>query len=278
MKRTIALSLVAALVGAATWFVLRGPKTAPPSTITVDRGTARVDRGKYIYEVLADCEGCHSERDWKKFGAPVLAGLSGGGSVFPKEAGQPGRIAPPNISQDREHGIGQWTDGEIIRAVREGVSRDGRALFPMMPYQSYARMSDEDVQSLVAYLRAMPAIGKAVPSTKVDFPLNIFMKSAPQPVNTPVAGPDKSNSIAYGKYLVAVAGCETCHTRLEKGERPASLAFGGGEVFRVPGFETVSANITPDLETGLGSWTEQRFIDKFKGYSNFTDKNLPLGL
>ncbi len=275
MKRTIALSFLVALVGAATWFVMRGPNAAPPSAITVDRSPARIERGKYIYEVLSSCEDCHTERNWKKFAAPVLTSLSGGGQVFPKELGLPGQIAPPNITQDPEHGLGKWTDGEIIRAVREGVSRDGRALFPMMPYQSFAKMSDEDVQSLVAYLRTVPSINKAVPKTKVDFPVSIFMKSAPQPVTTVVAAPDKSNQLEYGKYLVEMSGCEMCHSRKERGEVVSGMNFAGGEVFRVGEFEVVSANISADPETGIGNWTEQRFIDKFKGYANFTNENLP---
>lgn len=187
----------------------------------------------------------------------------------------PSQIAPPNITQDPEHGLWKWTDGEIIRAVREGVSRDGRALFPMMPYQNFAKMSDEDVQSLVAYLRTVPAINNAVPKTKVDFPVSIFMQSAPQPVTTAVAAPEKSNPIAYGKYLVDMAVCEFCHSRQEKGEAESGMNFAGAEVFRVSEFEVVSANITADPETGIGNWTEQRFIDKFKGYANFTNENLP---
>lgn len=274
----ILLGTLVGVVGLASWLVMRGPKSLRASSIKVERSEARVARGKYIYEQLADCEGCHSERDYKKFGGPVLAGMSGSGTVFPKELGLPGRIAPPNISQDPEHGLGQWTDGEIIRAVREGVSRDGRALFPMMPYQSYAKMSDEDVESLVAYMRTMPAVKHQVPPSKVDFPVNVLMKSAPQPVAGKIPAPDRQNQVAYGKYLVGMAGCETCHTKMEKGAPVEGMNFAGGEVFRVPGLEVVSANISPDPETGIGAWTEERFLDKFRGYRNFTDENLPVAV
>lgn len=278
MKRIILLGTLVSVVGFATWFVMRGPKAMPASSITVERSEARVARGKYIYADLAHCEGCHSERDFKKFGGPLLAGMDGSGSVFPKELGLPGRIAPPNISQDPEHGLGRWTDGEIIRAVREGVSRDGRALFPMMPYQNYANMSDDDVESLVAYLRTMPAVKHEVPPTKVDFPVNIFMKSAPQPVAGKVAHPDRQDRLAYGKYLVSMGSCENCHTRNEKGAPVEGMNFAGGEVFRIPGLEAVSANISPDIETGIGAWTEEKFLDKFRGYRNFTDENLPVAV
>jgi hypothetical protein len=278
MKKMILLGALVGVAGFISWFVMRGPKTAAASSIQVERSEARVARGKYIYEQLADCEGCHSERDYKKFGGPVLAGMSGSGSVFPKELGLPGLIAPPNISQDRERGLGDWTDGEIIRAVREGVSRDGRALFPMMPYQSYSKMSDEDVEALVAYLRTMPALKHDVPKTKVDFPVNLLMKSAPQPVVGKVAPPNREDRIAYGKYLVGMAGCEICHTKMEKGAPIEGMNFAGGEVFRVPGMEVHSANISSDVETGIGAWTEERFLDKFRGYRNFTDENLPVAV
>ena len=112
----------------------------------------------------------------------------------------------------------------------------------MMPHQSYATMSDEDVQSLLVHLRTMPAIRKAVPKTSVDFPVNILMRSAPKPVQGAVTPPDKSNPIAYGRYLVAMAGCEICHTKMEKGEPISGMTFAGGEVFKVPGFEVVNGN------------------------------------
>lgn len=251
---------------------------APASSIQVDRSEARVARGKYIYAELAHCEGCHSERDFKKFGGPLVAGMDGSGIVFPKELGLPGRIAPPNISQDPELGLGRWTDGEIIRAIREGVSRDGRALFPMMPYQNYANMSDEDVESLVAYLRSMPAVKHDVPPTKVDFPVNLFMKSAPRPVAGRVSAPDRADRLAYGKYLVSMASCENCHTKKERGEPVEGMNYAGGEPFRIPGFEAFSANISPDVETGIGGWSEEKFLDKFRGYRNFTDENLPVAV
>jgi mono/diheme cytochrome c family protein len=277
MKKTILILGLLAIV-AAGWFVLRGPERAEASTKTVERSAARLARGKYIYSTLADCEGCHSERDWKKFGAPILEGKNGSGSVFPKELGLPGLVAPPNISQDVEDGIGGWTDGEIIRAVREGIGKDGRALFPMMPYQSYARMSDEDVASLVVYLRSLPAVKHRVPKTKIDFPVNVLMKSAPKPVLSPVAAPDAGNTLAYGEYLVRMAGCVICHTRMEKGAPVAGMEFAGGEVFRGMGFEVRSANLTQDVETGIGSWTVERFIDKFRGYQNLTHDNYPVAV
>jgi len=275
MIKKILLFALLSVVGGLSWFLLRAPKSVAASTIVVDRSPARVERGHYLYHVLADCEGCHSERDFKKFGGPVLAGMSGSGSVFPSDLELPGRIAPPNISQDLEHGLGAWTDGEIIRAVREGVSRDGRALFPMMPYESFSKMSDEDVESLVAYLRTMPAVKHVVPPTKVDFPVNVLIKSVPKPVEGKVASPDVNDPLAYGKYLVTMGSCAECHTKMDKGAPVEGMELAGGRIFRVAKFEAVSLNLTPDMETGIGAWDETRFLDKFRGYRNFNEANLP---
>src|SRR5262249_33855917 len=156
------------------------------------------------------------------------------GVEFPKELGLPGKIASRNITPDVETGIGSWTDGEKIRAIREGVSRDGTALFPMMPYERFRQMSDEDVKSLGAYLNTLPPVKHQVERSQVDFPVSVLIKSAPQPAGA-VASPNQSDRFAYGEYLVSLAGCGGCHTPTEKGEPKPGMAFAGGERFAVPG-------------------------------------------
>jgi len=84
--------------------------------------------------------------------------------------GLPGTVTAPNVTPDYESGIGGWTDGEKIRAIREGIDKHGRALFPMMPYKSYASMSDEDVESLVAYLNTLPPMKNPSCPRKYGFP------------------------------------------------------------------------------------------------------------
>src|SRR5690242_8684998 len=139
------------IIGAFLYLLLRGPSSDKPPDIRVDRSKENVERGEYLYTSLLACDGCHSERDFTRLGGPVKKGTSGGGLILPIN-GLPGTIIASNITPDRETGIGSWTDGEKIRAIREGVSRNGRALYPLMPYQSYRALSDEDVQALVAYL------------------------------------------------------------------------------------------------------------------------------
>ena len=237
---------------------------APPRKVRIEPTPVRLARGKYLFH-LADCDGCHSQRDFSRFGGPVAEGGRGAGNVLPKEMGLPGLVAPPNITPDRETGIGAWTDGEKIRAIREGVDRDGRALFPMMPYENFRHMSDEDVFSLVAYLNSLPPVQHAVPKTSLAFPVSLLIKSAPKPAGI-VPAPDRTDAQKRGQYLVKLAGCMECHTP----------KLSGGETFRVaPNVMVVSANISPDTATGIGKWSERDFVDRFHQYREYVEHGSP---
>jgi mono/diheme cytochrome c family protein len=266
-----ALAVSVGAAGTAGFLLMRKPAQAAPPAIRVEATPERLARGKYIFEVLADCGGCHSERDWSRFSAPELPGRKGVGTVFPSEMGLPGTVAASNITPDAETGIGTWTDGEKIRAIREGVSRDGRALFPMMPYGFYRSMSDADVTALVAYLNTLPPVKHKLTPTNIDFPVNILMKSAPRPVEGPVKGPNRADPVKYGEYLATMAGCLDCHTPMERGDYVADKLLAGGREFRFGKFVVNTANITPDPETGIGTWSEERFLSKFHGYRAFAD-------
>ena len=184
-------------------------------------------------------------------------------------------MAPQNITPDKETGIGNWTDGEKIRAIREGISRDGTALFPMMGYERYRYMSDEDVYSLVAYLNTLAPVRNVVPRSKIDFPVSLLMKGAPQPAGH-VAQPYRSNRVHYGEYLVTLAGCVGCHTPSKQGRALQGLTLAGGEAFRFSGMVVVSANITPDPQTGIGRWSEQDFLDRIYQYKEYVEKGSPV--
>jgi mono/diheme cytochrome c family protein len=260
------LSGIVMAAGAGVGFLqLRKPAMQQPRDIRIERTAERLARGKYIFN-LADCDGCHSPRDFSRFDGPVIESRRGSGTVMPPEMGLPGVVAPPNITPDLETGIGKWTDGERVRAIREGVDRDGRALFPMMPYASFRHMSDEDVYSLVAYLDSLPPVRNVVPQTHLKFPVSLMIKSAPQPVKAPVPPPDHTNKAKYGEYLVTVAGCMGCHTP----------TLSGGEKFVMgTGVVVVSANISPDIYTGTGRWTEQDFVDRFTQYRDYAENGSP---
>ena len=224
-------AIVLAVAGGFAYWGLLLPRKAPPRTQSVIPTAERLARGKYIFQVVADCDGCHSIRDFSRFGGPVVPGGTGKGQVI-TEAELPGRIVAPNITPDLETGIGTWSDGEKIRAIREGIGKDGRVLFPMMPYENYRSMSDQDVESLVAYLDSLPAVKNKLPETQVAFPVSFLIRSAPHPVGS-VRAP-RRDSPQYGQYLVAIASCATCHTQAEKGKLKEDMLFAGGRVFRVP--------------------------------------------
>jgi mono/diheme cytochrome c family protein len=270
----VAIALVAAVSMGFGYLYLRQPAVAPPLSTKVEMTPERIERGNYIFQYVADCDGCHSERDFGRFGGPVAASGRGKGLVFPPEMGLPGRVAAPNITPDRETGLGEWSDGEKIRAIREGIGREGQALFPMMPYTYYRQMSDEDVYSVVAYMNTLPPVRNAVPRTSIDFPVSLLIKSAPQPAGS-VASPNREDRMKYGEYLVTMGGCLECHTKSEKGEPVPGMRLAGGREFRMPAGVVVSANITPDADTGIGKWSEQQFLDKFYQYKDYAAKGSP---
>jgi uncharacterized protein (TIGR02246 family) len=272
---TVALLLVAVAGAGVGYLYLRKPAQAQPSAIRVRRTPERIARGRFIFEVLADCDGCHSQRDFTRVGGPVVPSGRGRGNVLSALVkGLPGTVVAPNITPDPETGIGAWTDGEKIRAIREGVDRNGRALFPMMPYAGFRNMSDDDVESLVAYLDTLPSICYPLPATTLDFPVGLMIKSEPRPASG-VAQPNHADRVQYGEYLVTVAGCGHCHTPTDRGQPVPGKLFAGGQVFATAMGTVVSANLTPDNETGIGRWSARYFLQKFEDYRDYATAGPP---
>lgn len=270
------LGAIVVLIGGTFAFVIvKKPAMATPSATKVEITAERLQRGKYIFENLASCEDCHSQRDMSRFSGPIEPGTTGRGFVWPAEVGLPGKVVSPNITSDIETGIGSWTDGEILRAMREGVSKDGRALFPFMPYSYFRSMSDEDAYSVVAYLRRLPPIKSKMSVTELKFPVSFFIKFEPQPLKGGVQAPGKANRLGYGRYVATLGGCVICHTQMEKGKPLEGMEFAGGQDFTVGPWYVRSANISPDPETGIGKWSEDKFVAKFKGYANLTFESAP---
>lgn len=227
---------------------------------------------------VLQCIDCHSERDWTLYGGPPQEPIGAGRSCMDENtiaagvnAGQehfPGRLCIRNITPDPETGIGDWTDGEIIRAVREGVSRDGQGLFPIMPYFIYRNVSDEDMEAVVAYLRTLPAVQSQWPERTVRFPMSTLIQTFPEPLDGPVPMPARDNRIAYGEYLATVARCKFCHTPKDPRsmEGKPGRDFAGGMPFFLNGKTMYTMNLTPH-ETGLGAWTREQFVQRFKMYA-----------
>lgn len=237
--------------------LLFGPKARPVTDRTFEVTEARLARGEYLVEGVAHCFQCHSTHDMTKTEVPIVEGMKGAGWMMDQAEGL-GTIVAPNITPDKETGIGSWTDDEIARAIREGVSRDGSALFPIMPYENFRDMSDEDLASVVVYLRTIPAVRNPLPRSTLEFPLSRIVNTMPQPLEGPVAEPPAASR---GAYLVKLAECASCHTPAVQGTPLPGMAFAGGFPFKPVGWTgapVVSANITPDA-SGIAHYDEALF-------------------
>lgn len=254
------------------------PHQNPAPDIRVEITPEKVERGRYLVVNVLQCVDCHSERDWNYYGGPPMEPVGAGRECFDRntqvagvnvgEESFPGRMCMRNITQDKETGIGEWTDGEIIRAVREGISREGDGLFPIMPYFIYRNVSDEDMEAVVAYLRTMEPVKSFRPEREVDFPMSTLIQTFPEPLDGPVSMPAKSDPIKYGEYLSVVSRCQFCHTprNPRSMEGKAGRKYAGGMPFHLGGQVLYSMNLTPH-ESGLGSWTKEQFIQRFKMYA-----------
>jgi hypothetical protein len=264
--------LVLLFAGAITftigWRPFIGPRARPLTNRTFKATPDRLARGKYLTENVLDCFACHSQHDWTKHDAPVVPGTEGGGQdPFPLE-GLPGKVYPPNISPDKETGAGNWTDDQLARAIREGIGHDGRALFPFMPYGDYRYLSDEDLASVIVYLRSLPPVHRVIPKTELIFPVKYLIRSAPQPITQPVPPPDLPTPVKRGDWLVRVAGCRDCHTPQRNGQPIPRLDLAGGFVLKGPWGDVASANITPD-PSGISYYDEALFLKVMRtGYVN----------
>ena len=243
-----------------TWFL----PDIPVQEIRAESTPERIERGKYLANHVAVCMDCHSTRDWSRFSGPMVPGTEGkGGEVFDQKMGFPGSFRSPNITP---FNVKEWTDAEIYRAITSGVSRDGHPLFPIMPYPAYGTLDTEDILSIIAYIRSLPPIDYTVERSKPTFPMNVVLHLMPSEA-APQPKPAATDTVAYGEYLVRASGCVECHTQAQHGQIVKEFSFSGGREFQMPdGSMLVSPNITPDRETGIGTWTDAHFVARFKAY------------
>ena len=267
------LYIVAAIVGLIAIVALGGitylntafPQVDPAPDITIERTPERIARGEYLARNVSLCFDCHSTKDYKYFTAPPMEGTYGkGGDMVP---GAPGAVYSSNITPAA---LGDWTDGEILHAITAGVSKDGRPLLPMMPYPEYRYLATEDAYSIVAYLRTLEPIENEVPLSSVPFPLNLIFRTIPSnPEPTPTL--DSTDVVGKGKYLARIGGCFFCHSPIEQGVPIPGKEFAGGHEFTIPGFGvTRASNLTADNETGIGAWSKEDWISRFKAYGDST--------
>ncbi|MGH2567123.1 MAG: cytochrome c [Bacteroidota bacterium] len=266
--------LVVALLGLflyvqTTWDT---PVERPTAQMVASRDSATIARGEFLFKYSATCWMCHT---------PTLrvSELPSGGEVYDLRDFGPGfgTFYVKNITPDDETGIGTWTDGEIVRAIREGIGKDGRTFF-IMPSRAFNRMSDDDALAIAAYLKSLPPVRNPIPAHQYNFPIKAlyaFKMIQPQPpITAPVQAPTRAVSVEWGKYLANHAStCTDCHSPLDVNTGQFytdSLFMGGnfaiGEPFgsvpeeRIDPIWAFGKNLTPDPETGIGNWTEEQFV------------------
>jgi mono/diheme cytochrome c family protein len=259
----VVVVLVAAAAGIGYLYVAL--PNVPLTEYRIEPTPERLARGKYLTDHVVGCTTCHTERDWTKFSGPAKPDRIGAGGE-PFNLGPAGMLYSKNITPAA---IGSWSDAELYRAVTGGVSKDGTPLFPLMPYPHFGAMAEDDVHAVLAYVRSLAAIESGnIPARTLAFPLNLIVRTMPRAPQHQQR-PSPQDRIAYGRYMTRSALCADCHTPIDQQGTPLpGMDFAGGMEFYETGYRVRSANITPDADTGIGTWTEQQFIDKFKAFEH----------
>ncbi len=258
----IALILVVVIAVGANYLRFGLPRVAPAPDITIEGTPERLARGRYLVEHVMGCMSCHSPaRHGDRYSLPPIAERKGAGGLFlTPENRFPGTLYSKNITP---HNLGSWSDGEIVRALTVGVDRQGEPIFPLMPSRLYAELDRRDIYAVVAYLRSLKPVVNVVQKSTIDFPLNLIIRTE---ITEREFGrrPEPSDKLAYGRYMTTAAGCVDCHTHVVDGKAVGQPFAGGMEFYMPPIGLMRSANITPDKETGIGAWSREAFIERFK--------------
>ncbi|HEY8477369.1 MAG TPA: cytochrome c [Chloroflexota bacterium] len=218
---------------------LHAPVQRPVPSVTVARTPEQVARGERLAYL---CTGCHAS-------APGRLPLDGG---HENQLGGPdgsgiGVLYAPNLTPAGP--LSDWSDGEIVRAIREGIDRDGRPLL-LMPSEHFRHLSDADVQAIVAYLRSQPPVRRETPPTSMNLigtilvGLGFFPTAVQPPLTEPIPSPPPGVNAEHGRYLVEISGCASCHG--------ADLAGLPSDQFGPPP--------GPNLTVLVPTWTEAQFV------------------
>jgi mono/diheme cytochrome c family protein len=219
-----------------------GDPTGVPAAL---RGASLVARGEYLARA-ADCEACHTAKGGVRFA---------GGVAFKLPFGT---LYAPNITPDKETGIGRWSDADFLNAVHKGIAPDGTRLYPAFPYAAYTMMTDSDALAIKAFLFSMPAIRASTPPNTFAFPFNqrwlmAFWSAFFNPDRRFMPNPAQSPAWNRGAYLAeAMAHCGDCHTprnlmqALDNRRKFAGAVAAGWKAF----------DITQDRTSGIGNWSD----------------------
>lgn len=270
MKRSFRWLLIIVVIilvligGFATFISIKGVPnyTAEKFTMKVESSPARVERGRQLSAML--CNDCHMNPNTKKLTGRRMDEIPQFGTVYSR-----------NLTNDPVHGIGKMTDAQLYYLLRTGIRPDGRFLPIMAKLQ---KMSDEDLQSVIAFLRSDNEWVQADPTPDVDSKYSFLAKFLtnmklikPMPFYKSVPEPDTTDKVKWGEYVSLYrVECYTCHSKdftTDDFVNPPNSKgfFGGGNKFEMPdGSKIYSLNITMDDETGIGKWTEDEFVKAVK--------------
>jgi len=214
-----------------------------------------VARGEYIVRTVAACGGCHATDAERDADGPLS-----GGMTF--KDWRLGTIRAANLTPDSATGLGAWSDAEIVRALRNGQSRDGRLLAPVMPYEWLHDMSDRDALAVARYLKSLPPLRSQVrqqPGVLFRVGRSTFLSPERGTVAT---APVRAPNAAYGGYFAQHVGlCADCHTpRRGLMSKPDKHRLFAGDAHPPKDFPQNPSNLTPDSATGIGRWSEADFM------------------
>jgi mono/diheme cytochrome c family protein len=249
----------------------------PGSTLRASSDPALIARGRYLALGPAHCADCHGADENGHTGTADGVALSGGRAFHLPV----GTIHTPNITPDAKTGIGRLSDEDLVGILRHGVHPDGRAVLPFMPF---ANLADDDLVSILSFLRSKPAVEHDVPGHE----LNLLGKAVLAWVLTP-SGPratppntmPPSATAEYGRYLThEVANCMSCHTKMDMrtGELVGPIFGGGGVHEATDGSKRqfVTPNLTPHRRWGwLEGWTEEAFVNRLGSGSGREGSPMP---
>ncbi len=230
------LTFSTAVVAVAQVFPPQPPKAQTPLEV----------QGRHVLQLAGGC-GCH--------GANFAGWREGGPDTFPRAlpfgerfVGPFGSIPASNITPDPNTGISGWSDAQLEKLLTEGINPAGRRISPLMPYRAYQGMAKSDVRALIAYLRRLRPVNNTVPDKELKTPIEEPGPFPPAPDERP------TEPLALGRYLVHhVSACTDCHSPGGAGPEGEILA---GKVLKIGGDSVVAPNLTPDRETGIGSWSK----------------------
>jgi len=228
------------------------PTLVGVTTLVVGLGTASaqtpVERGNYLVNTIMACGNCHTPPSPT---GPVMAKFLSGGLTFDTPAFE---VTAPNITPDRETGIGTWSDNDIKKGITDGVRPNGIPLAPIMASAFYKALMPSDLDAVVAYLRTVKPLKNKVPDP--NYKAAAAHEAYPL-AETKATAADMRDKVKRGQYLATIGHCMECHTPRIRGHQDFVNDLGkGGREFPGPWGKSESRNITPSKTKGIGEWTD----------------------